>query len=216
MSIPKPLLLSCLLPALGACAVPVQDDAQDPEAVTAAFLALDLEDREAAMASMRAAFDEDLGLVGEAVPPAESGTSWLMNRGRFKDVTLVRGGGAYFSFETGTNDYNQGPDLSLAGWEFSSGFYGGTDGYVASLPAENLEAVQIADVPAPLTTLPLQRLRDFDRAACVEGGVYAVRSSRAKEGSDRLVAFQVEEVTELGARIRWRLLKAYPTEVVRR
>lgn len=215
MSIPKPLLLSCLLPALGACAVPVQDDAQDPEAVTAAFLALGLEDRMAALPAMRAGFDEDLGLVSEAGPPAENGKAWLMNRGRFDGVTVVDGGGAFFSFETGTNDYNQGPDLGLEGWQFSSGFYGGCDGWVVRLEVESLASAHLRDVPVDLrrTKAPHGRSR---AVPCTEGGIYAVRSSRADEGSDRLVAFQVEEVTELGARNRWRLLKAYPTEVVRR
>ena len=170
----------------------------------------------AALPAMRAGFDEDLGLVSEAGPPAETGTAWLMNRGRFDGVTVVRGGGAYFSFETGTNDYNQGPDLSLESWGFTSGFYGSTDGYVIRMDEVTLDSIRVADVPARLRTLPLQRMNQDHRAACVEGGVYVVRSSRAGEGSDRLVASQVEEVTELGARIRWRLLKAYPTEVARR
>ena len=60
---------------------------------------------------------------------------------------MARGGGAYFSFTSRTNNYDQGPDLGLEQKTFSSGFYGGCFGFVAKLEAGDLLTLTTADVP---------------------------------------------------------------------
>ncbi len=61
-----------------------------------------------------------------------AGINRILERGKFDQLDGVegyRGGGAYFSFTTRTNDYNQRPDLEFQHGAFSSGFYGGQLGH---------------------------------------------------------------------------------------
>jgi hypothetical protein len=132
----------------------------------------------------------------------------LLNRGLFDDVTLVRGGGAYFSFTSLTNDYNQGPDLELQAWAFFSGFAGGNWGHVVRLDAQSLLEVGLEDVPAELRAEePPPRSRK--RPEVVEvGSVHAVRSIRLGE-SDLLVALEVLQRDEHGVTFAWKLLAEF-------
>ncbi|MHC4163700.1 MAG: hypothetical protein ACYSUM_16355 [Planctomycetota bacterium] len=161
------------------------------------------------------------------VPPGEdSGVNRILNRGRFQGRTLVRGGGAYFSFTTHSNDYNREPDLELQQWRFTSGFAGGDYGLVEVAPVRSLAKVEMKHVP-DLFKLPAQRFYTEGRKRTVEmrrmpvppglprpsskpeavvGSVYVIRSVRWRE-SDLIAAFEVLERDEYGVTFAWKVLK---------
>jgi len=142
---------------------------------------LSLEDRVAMLPELRASLDEDLGLVSRGAGHQTSGRNRILNRGRFEGMTVGRGGGAYFSFETGLNDYNQGPDLGLEQWGFHSCFYGSSIGLVTRLEVDSLDEVSLAMVPAALQAAKPTREREFYGQPAEVGGVYAVRAFRPGE-----------------------------------
>ena len=203
MPVPRPrfLFLTLGLFLATSCVVPPTADSIDR---------LSLEDRVALLPVLRASLDEDLGLVSGDSRSQSAGRNRILNRGRFEGLTIGRGGGAYFSFETGLNDYNQGPDLELQQWQFSSGFYGGSRGLVARLDAESLDEVSLAAIPAELQATRPDRDHAFSRQAADVGGVYAVRAYRPGE-SDLLAALQVVDRDEYGLTFDWKVLKVYPT-----
>ena len=156
----------------------------------------------------------------------------ILNRGIFKNELGVRGGGAYFSFVTKSNDYDHIPNIQLQQWGLQSGFHGGDCGFVQALSAENLAAATIDMVPALFTQKPAlfyptsrARLAELWRAQgepqgpqgpgpeaypkARVGHVYIVRSIAWNE-SDVLAAFQVLARDELGVTFAWKILKKYP------
>ena len=127
-------------------------------------------------------------------------------------IRIGRGGGAYFSFTTRTNDYNKEPDLSLEQWRFLSGFYGGNRGYVIKLGAESIAEVSLDDVPKEFLAQDPKTLGQETREPAEAGGLYAVRSIRWDE-SDLLAALQVLERDENGLTFAWKVLKHFEKPV---
>jgi hypothetical protein len=83
----------------------------------------------------------------------DAGAARIVERGRYDAIVQQRGGGAYYSFATRTNDYNKEPDLELQQGSYSTSFYGGTFGFVFDLgdyPIENVPRGTDA-IPAGLT-----------------------------------------------------------------
>jgi hypothetical protein len=203
---------------LSACAAAggeIEEPVDDPS-VAAEFKELSVPDKAELLAELRAELDAELLtpdpelLLEHAALAQTEGVRFnrLLNRGLFDGVTLVRGGGAYFSFTSLTNDYNQGPDLELQGWSFSSGFAGGNWGHVVRLDAQSLLEVGLEDVPAELQAEePPPRSRK--RPEVVEvGSVHAVRSIRLGE-SDLLVALEVLQRDENGVTFAWKMLAEF-------
>ena len=170
-----------------------------------------MEEKMRVLPEMRETIEQELGLVSGPPRIAEAGHNRILNRGRFDGMTVGRGGGAYFSFETGLNDYNQGPDLELQGWGYSSGFYGGSVGFVTRLEGNNLDGVTMDDIPGELkkATVEHQDSRGFRSAVSAVGGVYAVRAYRSG-ASDILAIFQVTDQDEYGAGFDWKIMKVFP------
>jgi hypothetical protein len=142
----------------------------------------------------------------------EAGVARVLHRGLYEKDTLVRGGGAYFSFTSRSNDYNQGPDISLEQGKFSSGFYGGCFGYVVELPSADLRKVGADAVPEWMrerAAVMFEHRRRAERPEARVGAVYAVRSVREDE-ADTLAVFQVLDLDEDGATFAWRILERYP------
>ena len=92
-----------------------------------------LEEHAALVDRLRSALDgrlltpdaELLQRYGELKGRDDAGVARLITRGLFDKRTRVRGGGAYFSFVTQSNDYNKTPDIELQNGKFRSGFAGG-------------------------------------------------------------------------------------------
>jgi len=86
-------------------------------------------------------------MLSAPMPPGQygavDGVTRLLRRDRFDGPTNVplgvRGGGAYFSFHTGSHSYNDQPDVGLQMDTFRTGFYGGATGYV----------LDVGDIPLP-------------------------------------------------------------------
>lgn len=175
------------------------------------FAALPMEERIAILPSMRANLEQDLGLVSGKPRPAESGRNRIITRGMLDGMTIGRGGGAYFSFETGLNDYNQGPDLELQNGRFYSGFYGGCYGAIHRLDEVDFKDVTEAHVPSDLKSsanFTREIKRQYPAPLCKTGEVYVVRSDRGDE-YDVLAVFKVLEMDEYGAWFDWRVLRVY-------
>lgn len=132
----------------------------------------------------------------------------ILNRGQFDGMLSPRGGGAYFSFTSLTNDYDQAPDLELQQWYFMSGFAGRNWGHVVRLEADSLLEVELADVPVELQAdVPPPRSRPkFQQVGPDE--VYVVRSIRVGE-SDILVALEVLSRDDYGVTFAWKTLAKF-------
>ncbi len=145
---------------------------------------------------------------------SDTGMNRILERGLFEGLLVPRGGGAYFSFSSGTNDYNQSPDIELQNGKFSSGFYGGNFGVVKLVPERSVVDFTLKEVSADLRDASPKKLYHDVRASRVErpearaGSLYVVRSVLWDE-SDLLAAFEVVEKDEYGATIVWRILKTF-------
>ena len=80
----------------------------------------------------------------------DTGVARILPRGRFEAIVEPRGGGAYWSFKTGSNNYNEEPDLELQQGYYSTGFYGSAHGYLMSLGG-----IEVEDVPDSARDTPL-------------------------------------------------------------
>lgn len=146
----------------------------------------------------------------------------------------VRGGGAYFSFASGSHSYNDQPDLSFRGGGLSSGFYGGQTGYVISLGERSLASIGDTVEQSPIGLDETQALawrllwsdlrdeEDPDRHAAPpelrklrgylqpkgHGELFLLRFFSADE-HEHLVAFEVLDLDEYGCTILWRILKTW-------
>lgn len=156
-----------------------------------------------------------------------TGLARILTRGRFDTLVEPRGGGAYWSFVTRSNSYNEEPDLELqAGW-FSSGFSGGNDGRLLDLGDVALEDVRgearsappgLGEVEAgrwhllfterPAGTRPSPFLADLPgerRVKAVVGHTYVLRSI-LEHRHDVLVAFRVLDEDAYGMTLVWHTL----------
>jgi hypothetical protein len=142
----------------------------------------------------------------------DAGVARLISRGLFDGKTSVRGGGAYFSFVTGSNSYDETPDLELQRGRFSSGFAGGDDGVFALLDVRDVRAVTESDVPASIRgdahAIYDDKKGHERRPELKDGQIYALRSMHWGE-HDTLAAFQVIGTDDLGVTIAWRRLRSY-------
>ena len=146
---------------------------------------------------------------------ADAGVARLITRGLFDGKTQVRGGGAYFSFVTASNSYDETPDLELQRGKFSSGFAGGDDGVFALLDSRDVRSVTESDVPLAIRG-DAYAIYDDGRGdrqlerqpEAKDRQVYAVRSMHWGE-HDTLAVFQVISVDDLGVTIAWRRLRSY-------
>ena len=142
----------------------------------------------------------------------DAGVARLITRGLFDKRTLVRGGGAYFSFVTRSNDYDKTPDLELASGQFGSGFAGADVGFFAELDVRDVRAVSESDVPEALRgdayALYDARNEKRNRPKVQDGQIYALRSIHWGD-QDTLAVFQVVAVDDLGVTIAWRRLRSY-------
>lgn len=142
----------------------------------------------------------------------DAGVARIIHRGRYDKETWVRSGGAYFSFTSKTNDYNQGPDVSLSGMEFSSGFYGGSFGHVVELAGSDLRTVRTDAVPEWMRESAEDLFKERRRRTTAKarvGSIYAVRAVR-EDSADTLAVLKVLEMDEDGATFAWRVLERYP------
>ncbi|MAG58751.1 MAG: hypothetical protein CMJ83_20880 [Planctomycetes bacterium] len=147
----------------------------------------------------------------------EAGINRILHRGRWERQTYVRGGGAYFSFETRSNDYDDRPDIELQDNSLTSGFAGGDFGVVMALPQiRRLGDAKLDGLPELITVADPKVLKQKLRAVRLAdaqtelGRVYAVRSVRWGE-SDRIAVVQILGMDEDGITFSWRVLEKKPT-----
>ena len=173
----------------------------------------------------------------------ETGVARLLPRGMYEQAIEKRGGGAYYSFATRDNSYDEEPDVELQQGHYSSSFYGGTWGYVMDLGAMPIEAVPDAPSSAPSGLTEKRRLiwellwsdagtgrngysDEFSRRAVEVGAsrdsveaqvghAYVVRAILPGE-HDHLVAFSPVEEDAHGQTLVWRILKSWPIAERRR
>lgn len=143
------------------------------------------------------------------------GIARILNRGQSGLVSLP-GGGAYFSFTSRSNSYDEGPDIELQRWAFGSGFAGGNVGLVVRLDQRSVDDVTL-DVLPDILRLPSAtgfyqavRKRRAPQPAAAVGGVYAVRSVRWGE-SDVVATFEVLDRGPYGVSFVWYELETRPT-----
>jgi hypothetical protein len=158
-----------------------------------------------------------------------TGAARILPRGRFDTLIDQRGGGAYYSFATRTNDYNQEPDLELQQGYLTSGFYGGADGRVLDLGTTAIEEVE-ADPERPPSTLDAKGIENWRRlwaerpkGASASDAVRTVPDARVKAETGRtylvrsilsgehdvLVVFRLVEEDAHGFALVWRLLRSW-------
>ena len=145
----------------------------------------------------------------------DSGLNKILERGKFEGVVELRGGGAYFSFLTQSNDYNQKPHIELQQGSFSSGFYGGQFGVVVELPELVFKDLQFDDLPREFVGFSAQEFETYERSLpyrpkkAAVGDLYAVRTIEWNE-YDIVAVFEVVDKDASSATIVWRLLKELP------
>jgi len=170
---------------------------------------------------------------------AGTGVARILPRGAYEHAIEKRGGGAYYSFATRDNSYDEEPDLELQQGMYGSSFYGGTWGHVLDLGAITLESVPESPAALPPALTEEQRpvwellwqdaktskegfSDDFksaarklrlsrSSAAAVVGHTYVVRAILPGE-HDHLVAFSPVEQDEFGHTLVWRVLRAWTVE----
>lgn len=160
----------------------------------------------------------------------------LLPRGRFDDPSYsytdkenpigIRGGGAYFSFASGSHSYNKIPQITLTNGDFCSGFGGYDYGFFTDLGRQNLSDIgaQIPEVKYFLSYKPplfekdlrqeqismrRKRVDQITLLQCVPaviGKTYLLRAINWNE-ADTVVAIQVLNVAEDGSVIiAWKKL----------
>ena len=119
----------------------------------------------------------------------QTGFARIVHRGRWDALVEVRGGGAYFSFLTRSNSYDEKPELSLQGDRYSSGFAGSDTGFLLDLgviPFDQLGAVMSGGAPSELSERQ-RETRDFMGSvrATVEDSRYGGRRSLSEADAKR-------------------------------
>lgn len=164
-----------------------------------------------------------------------AGAARIVERGKYDRIANLRGGGAYFSFATRSNSYDEEPDLELQQGSYSTSFYGGTFGFlidVGDYPVENVPADPAA-VPSGLAAdqetawrflaseIPAgkgerdawrQQGRNLglkDRVKAEPNHTYLLRAVLPGE-HDILVAFRDMHRDDTGSSIVWREIRRWP------
>jgi len=161
----------------------------------------------------------------------------LLPRGMFPNVSSsqkiekdnplgVRGGGAYYSFATGSHSYNKTPQIELQKGNFSSGFGGMDYGFFVDLGAQDLTSIDLTaaeakyfftyrspvfekDILTEHQSVHARRIGNFTTFGAlpaVAGHTYLLRALNFDE-ADTLVALQVLRIDSDGATtIAWKKL----------
>jgi len=175
---------------------------------------------------------EDLAAAAGFLQQPDTGLIRLLPRGKYEQVLLIRGAGAYYYFPQQTHIYGYGSDLELQQGDFLVGFAGADFGFLVSLANTPLEGVTLdhpgvqflANYKAPNVEAEAREQAQLSGTGVQADGftyksrltaaldtTYAVRSI-VYRGSDALVAFRVvRQDTDGSLILRWKLLKRYAT-----
>jgi hypothetical protein len=176
--------------------------------------------------------DEDRAKFADFLKQPDTGIIRLLPREKYNDRTMIRGGGAYYSFTRLAHEYGAGSDIQFERGRFSTGFAGADFGFISDLGSTPIEQITL-DHPSlsfPLTfaapaTEPEARQHqrttsagfnaaglDYHRqVVAFEGRTYILRSINY-ETSDVLVVFRVIREDSDGSMILlWKRLKKFPT-----
>lgn len=129
-----------------------------------------------------------------------TGVARLLQGNRYDALLDGRGGGAYFSFASGTNDYDREPDLEFELSGYHSGFYGGARGFVLDIGSTPIEAVtEPFDVPRrDLPSRDQDRWRFIAGVPSPEKGEREHALSRADETRSSVLGFESVVPAKLG------------------
>jgi hypothetical protein len=174
----------------------------------------------------------DLKKYSQFLAQPHTGLCRLLPRETYDGMLLTRGGGAYYSFITLTNEYGYGSEIGLERGMLGSMFAGADIGLLVSLgdfPLDTVDAdqdgVRYLTEIVPPTKEP--EARQWQRRAgggfeangfgykstlpAIVNGTYVVRSIQFNR-ADVLVAFRVVRQDEDGSvTLLWRTLKQFPT-----
>ena len=176
--------------------------------------------------------EEDRARFAEFLKQPDTGIIRLLPREKYQDKTMIRGGGAYYSFTRLTHEYGYGSDIELQQGRFSVGFAGADFGFICDIGSAPIEQVTL-DHPAvhfPLTfaaptTEPEarqhQRLSStgfnaagfyYDNDVVVfESRTYILRSINYG-ASDVLIVFRaIREDSDGSMVLLWKRLKKFST-----
>jgi RNA polymerase sigma-70 factor (ECF subfamily) len=86
-------------------------------------------------------------------PGSTQGIGRILERARWEPLMHKRGGGAYYSFATGDQNYDAEPDLALESGSYGSGFAGSDLGFLLDLGTRPMESIGSGanGAPADLT-----------------------------------------------------------------
>ncbi|MEW6210413.1 MAG: hypothetical protein AB1631_18745 [Acidobacteriota bacterium] len=176
--------------------------------------------------------EEDRAKFADFLKQPDTGLIRLLPREKYNDKTMIRGGGAYYSFTRLSHEYGAGSDIQFEQGRLSVGFAGANFGFICDIGSTPIEQITL-DHPllnfsltfAAPTTEPEarhhQRLTsagfnatglDYRRdAVAFEGRAYILRSIDY-ETSDVLVAFRViREDSDGSVTLLWKRLKKFST-----
>ena len=182
--------------------------------------------------------DPKVAAVLARVPDAQ--VARLLPYGRIEDdidgrFLGISGAGAFWSFATRSNDYDQQPDVMLSGGDFSARGYGGTAGWICDLGRIDLADLRADPLSPPGRDERTREIwslswedahiagRDFDRsieararalelgmdAPASPGNTYLIRKIMPGE-HDLLAAFTVLSRDDYGYTIAGRVLQRWP------
>jgi hypothetical protein len=179
---------------------------------------------------------------GRVLALPASGTARILVRGQYEQAVTPRGGGAYWSFVTRSNSYNDEPDLELQDGHYGTSFYGGTSGFLLDMGRTDLEDLDPDAAHPPADLDEAQRASWTymwqDPPPADDRGGYALPSAGRPAGlrarvpatightyllrailpgeHDVLVAFHAASEDAHGHHLVWRILKQFPMEKRRR
>ena len=173
---------------------------------------------------------EDLNTFAAFLSQPDTGMARLMPREIYDGKLLIRGGGAYYSFEGLTNEYGAGSDIGLEQGKLRVGFAGANFGFltplgdvaIAGVTAEQTGVRLLAEFDAPSAEPDAREqqrrtgtgfeadgfaYRSFQPASL--NTTYAVRSINYSV-SDVLVVFRITRQDADGSLILlWKILKKF-------
>ncbi|HEV8113762.1 MAG TPA: sigma-70 family RNA polymerase sigma factor [Planctomycetota bacterium] len=128
-----------------------------------------------------------------------TGVARLLTRGRYDAVIEKRGGGCYYSFASGENDYDREPDIELEQGMYRSGFYGSNTGLLLDLGAIPIDSVgaSAGKEPAGLNDRGREVWQFLWALKPVDGG----RQARAISGDDEATSNRLELRRGVGAEV---------------
>ena len=173
---------------------------------------------------------------------ARSGFARILHRWKWGPLITLREAGGYFSFLTGSNSYDDQPDLSFEQGRFSSGFAGGDEGWLLDLgdiPFAELGGVLAGSMPKTLGERGREAWDFFGRVRATTRGrrreITYAEAERAEElglsdrvratlghsyllrtvlfdTHDHLVVFTVIGEDEAGLSLVYNVLQSWPVD----